>query len=259
MPVQALLGATGSTGGAVLQYLLDEPIKNLELKIFIRSKSKLLKSHPDLENSSAFKECDIIEAHLDDTAALQRCLNGADIIYDCISSNDSARGISVAQDAAKAILNALRSLQSSQGAAYRKPFVLMNRSTTLNEEYAKTADFSIHLTHFALLYCYDDIAKAGDMFRAGANDENLLELICVDPPALHAGTKRTGHKLQLTGQVYRSLNYPDLGAAFVEIAGRAEEFSGKGVIVGATGDVEEHWDVLVGYLSRGVRARLLGF
>ncbi|QIW97637.1 hypothetical protein AMS68_003155 [Peltaster fructicola] len=258
MPVHALLGATGSTGGAVLQYLLDEPLKDLELRVCVRSKPKLLKSFPDLEKTTSSK-CHIYEANLDDTSSLQRCLKGAEIIYDCIASNDSAKGIHTAQDAANAVLDALRVLKKEQGAAFIKPVVLINRSVTLNEEAPQ--EWSKTIVHWTLYYCYDDIAKAVELFRSGSVNETLLELICVDPPALHAGTKRTGHKLQLTGTPFRSLNYPDLGAAFVEIAKRAEEFSGKGVMVGAAvpDQVEEHWDVLITYLLRGVRANLFGF
>jgi hypothetical protein len=73
--------------------------------------------------------------------------------------------------------------------------------------------------------------------------------------------ERTGHRLFIagdTGTVSAGVNYADLGAAFLEIAQRKEEFAGMGVGVSATGAVREQWGVLLGYQMTGLKGRLWG-
>ena len=86
MPVYALLGATGSTGSAILRSLISHPPENLELNIFVRSKSKLLTVFPDLERTNPFKTT-IIVSTPDDTTATRACLQNADVVFACIGSN----------------------------------------------------------------------------------------------------------------------------------------------------------------------------
>ncbi|KAJ8606149.1 hypothetical protein MRB53_041156 [Persea americana] len=255
--IYALLGATGSTGKAILQYYLDNPPKDLKLVMMVRSKSKLLKSFPDLEKNKSLP-VEIVEGNLDNTSALEQALEGAEVIYNCISTNDCSPDNSVAQDAAKAIIAALEAENSKLKSAYRRPYLILNRSATLNEKLAGRMGYFVNFIHWALHYCYDDIEAAVNLYKDAKEKDNLLEYICMDPPALHDGGKRTGHKLFLDGSQSSGLNYADLGAGFVEAASRKEEFAGKGVGVTATGDVEQHWDVLRGYILRGIKANITG-
>ena len=51
MPTYTLLGATGSTGSAILRCLLSQPPRDLTLKVLVRTKSKLLTLFPGLEQN----------------------------------------------------------------------------------------------------------------------------------------------------------------------------------------------------------------
>lgn len=54
------------------------------------------------------------------------------------------------------------------------------------------------------------------------------------------------------------LTYADLGAAFCEVAGRRDELKGRAVGVGATGKVNETWNVLFWYILAGAKGRIWG-
>ena len=132
MPTYALLGATGATGSAILRYLISEPQPDLKLNIFVRSRSKLSKAFPSLNEQNQVK-INITEGCMRDNKALQRCIKGTDVIFMCVATNDSKPGQRVVQDAAEAIVNALKALRSSEGDTYRTPVILQNRSASLNE------------------------------------------------------------------------------------------------------------------------------
>lgn len=261
MSTHALLGATGATGRAIVRYLLAVPPtdKDLHLKIFIRSKAKLLKLFPDLEHTSPFK-ITITEAPLTDTAALQQCLQGADVIHLCIASNESRPDTSIATDSANTVIEALQSLRKAERAEYVKPTVLVLRAMPVNP--ALTGDspgIMGNAIKWILHYCYADHERASAIYHTAADDK-LLDVIFVDPPALHdsEGAERTGYELKLEAPMGHSLNYADLGAAFVEIAERREEFAGKGVGVAGTGHIREQWGVLLGYQWGALKARVWG-
>lgn len=262
MPTYALLGATGSTGSAILRCLLEEPPKDLTLNIFVRNKAKLTKAFPGLENTTAFS-ANVIEGTPSDNVALQQSLKGANVVFMCIATNESTRGMTMSYDTTTAITNALKALQQEQGASsYTKPTILLLRSATLNETFvAHYSWFQYHAVWFALNYVYSDLDRAGKLLESSAADSpELLEFIFVDPPSIHDpdGTTRTGHKLYTTGKGTSVLSYADLGAAFCEVAERRNEFKGQGVGVSATGHVNETWNVLFKYLSGGAKARIFG-
>lgn len=261
MPTHALLGATGATGRAILRHLLSNPPKDhdFNLKIFIRSKSKLLKLFPDLESTTAFKIA-IIEAPLTDDKALQQCLRGADVIHMCIASNDSRPDTSIAVDSANAVIKALHGLKEAEGSSYKKPTVLVLRAMPVNK--ALTGDSPGVMGNFilwVLYYCYADHERASALYATAAEDD-VLEYIFVDPPALHdpEGAACTGYELVMEPPMGHSLNYADLGAGFIEIAERRKEFVGRGVGIAGTGHIRAQWGVLLGYQWGAVKARIWG-
>lgn len=260
MPTHALLGATGATGSAVLRFLLDEPVKNLKLNIFIRNKAKLFKAFPELQEQPPI-QISITEAQTDDIAALKSCLQGVEVIYNCISTNDSAPGISISRDIAKSIIEALQQLKSEQKAAYRPPTIVINRSTTLNQGLRKEQGTFAAVIHFVLGDCYYDIEEGCNMMERAFKDGHLLDYIFADPPSLHEspGTGRTGYKFIFEGVQSPALSYADLGASFVDLGLHKEQYIGKGVGVSATGEVVTNWPLLMSYMARGLRGRILRF
>ena len=67
----AILGATGRIGGHVLD--LREKDSTIELHLYARSKSKILKSHPEFENN---KMVSIYEGDLNDIQVIKDCIDG---------------------------------------------------------------------------------------------------------------------------------------------------------------------------------------
>lgn len=260
MPTYALLGATGSTGSAIVRCLLAQAPQNLTLKVYVRSRSKLLGLFPDLERTTSFK-LEIIEGTSTDSAKLQQCLRDADAIFMCIAQNYAKPGTTLIYDAASTIIEALTALRKDQGSSYTTPTILQNRTASLNETLTRQFPWIAGLvTNTCLHYCYADIKSGCDLYASTAEAQpGLLDYIFMDAPALHdaEGTTPTGHKLILDEKQGPELSYADFGAAFVEAAERREEFAGKGVGVTATGPVKQTWGTLAGYLSSNLWSRIV--
>ncbi|MCJ1435053.1 hypothetical protein MMC27_004423 [Xylographa pallens] len=261
MATYALLGATGGTGSAILRYLLEAPPPRLQLQIFVRSKSKLLKAFPNLESKPPFRVA-ITEGTPDDPAALQTCLRGASVVFMCIATNQCTPGLSICYDTTSAIIGALKALRQEQAASYAAPTILQLRSVNSNPTLAPKGSAIGHaVIRYCLHYVYADLERGCDLLaQTAADDPALLDYVFVDPPGLHDvdGTTRTGHELLVTELPKMNLSYADLGAAFCEVAERRKEFKGMGVAVSATGPVTLTSSTLVGYVLTGLRSRWLG-
>ena len=261
MPTYALLGATGSTGSAILRYLLSQPPKHLTLNIFVRSRSKLRKAFPDLESTTAF-ETNIIEGLPSHTTATQECLKDVDVVMACIGSNYSTPGMSLIYDTVTAIIDALEVHQKTRGSAYKTPTIIQLRTASLNPFYMAALPWlARNVAFFCFYYVYEDLDRACKLLASSVADSpGLLDYIFIDPPSIHDadGTTPTGYKLVLDEKQDPVLSYADLGAAFCEVAERRDEFVGKGVGVTATGTVNQTWGTLVGYMATGVKGRIWG-
>ncbi|KAK0984087.1 hypothetical protein LTR91_001479 [Friedmanniomyces endolithicus] len=241
MPTYALLGATGSTGSAVLRYLLEIPPLDLTLNIFVRNEDKLLKAFPDLLSTK--QPCiKIVKGVPSDQDALLKALENATVIFQCIATNESKPGVSVAYDTVYAVTGALDVLHNDQEEKYRTPFVVQVRAAPLNPMFAAQEPWLMStFIHFALYHTYADTDRACKHL-ASMHDKTpaLLDYAFVDTFAVFdgEGTTRTGHELTLIGPLPNAISYADVGAGFCEIAERREEFKGKGVGVRPTGKVK---------------------
>jgi hypothetical protein len=263
MPTYALLGATGSTGSAILRHLIAHPPSSLHLNIFVRSKSKLLVLFPTFETSPPFP-LTITEGTPSTTspAATRAALLSADVILACIGSNYSTPGITLIADTARAIIAALQFHRETQGSKYKVPTIVQLRSASLNPALkAQVPWLGRHLVSFLFGHVYADLTVACGLFES--SPEGLLQYIYVDPPAIHdpegiAGP--TGHKLLVEeGERQKpDISYADLGVAFCEIAERRGELRGRAVGVTATGEVRKTVGVLLGYAMVGLRGRVWG-
>lgn len=269
MPTYALLGATGSTGSAIVRSLIKDPPKDLTLNIFIRSKSKLLKTFPDLETATAFK-ANIIEGVPSDTTALQTCLKDATVIFGCIGTNEPTAGMTLIHDTITSIISALQHRREVEGSAYQTPTVIQLRSSSLNPN-STLPQFSRSMAWFFFYHIYTDLDKGCNLLISNSSSKDstttspqLLDYIFVDPPSIHDadGTETTGHKLftDMSKETQEpAISYADLGAAFCEVAQRRKEFAGQGVFVSATGKVRMTWGPLMGFMRKGLWSRVAGF
>ncbi|EME38862.1 averufin oxidase-like protein [Dothistroma septosporum NZE10] len=261
MPTYALLGATGATGSAILRCLLASPPPDLDLNILVRSKQKLLKSFPTLTTTIS-PRIHIIQGNSTDTIALQQCLEDASVAFMCVADNASNKGVSLTADTVTAIVTTLGMLRKLHGSAYNAPTILQLRSASLNPKLScQVPRLVYNIVSFCLHYSHLDIVKACEHYEAAAA-KGLLSYIYVDPPTIHDafGPNRTGHKLisckpDVCDKQETALSYADLGAGFVEIASRKEDFLNQPVGVTATGKAKETWGVLAGFLFDGAKGR----
>ena len=260
MPTYALLGATGATGSSVLRYLLAEPPKNLKLNILIRSKSKLLKLFPKIEETAAF-ETNIFQGTSTDAAAMERCLTGVHVVLMCVGTNESHPRNTLMYDTAASLVDALKTVQKTTGDDYRTPSVLWLRAAPVNPIFCAQMPAPVRFITWSCLYfAYVGDEKSSSLLESASKESpGLLHTIMVDPPGLvdADGTERTGYKLVVTEVLGSVLSYADLGAAFCELAERREEFDGKAVGVSATGKVKMTWGTNLWYISIGAKNRIL--
>jgi len=258
MVVYALLGATGSTGSAILRGLISQPPTDLTLNILIRSKSKLLNAFPDLLGKTPFASVNIFEGTPDNATLLQECLKNADVIMACIASNYSSPDMTLCQDTAAAVISALEESKKTQGGAYKRPTILQLRSTSLNPALCAHAPWMAKtMAAYCFHYVYEDLRVACKLFES---ESDLLGYIYVDPPAIHDpdGVTPTGYKFVIDEPQSNALSYADLGAAFVELAERRGDFVGKAVGVSATGKVNLAVGKLLPFIATGLKSRLWG-
>lgn len=277
MPTYALLGATGSTGSAIIRALLTSPASDLRLNVLVRSKKKLLTIFPDLESTSQFT-VHIFEGSTTPSAsksskndALSQCLKDADVIFGCVGNNVPSVDTSLITDTVDSIIAALQTHRQAKGAGYKPPTVIQLRSSSLNPA-SPLPWIATKMSWFFFRYIYLDLERACDRLVAASkaarppNDDSgqgkLLEAIFIDPPAIHDanGMTPTGYELftaASTGLKQEpAVSYADLGAAFAEVARKREEFKGEGVIVSATGEVNLTWGPLMGYMLQGAKSRI---
>jgi hypothetical protein len=106
------------------------------LNILVRSKAKLQKLFPKLEETASV-DVSIYKGNSTDSDALGKCLNGMDVIFLCIGRNDSKPGTSLMHDTSLAIIDALKNMQKSSGDAYRTATVLFLRAGPINPVFKK--------------------------------------------------------------------------------------------------------------------------
>ncbi|KAF7535996.1 hypothetical protein G7054_g4897 [Neopestalotiopsis clavispora] len=205
----SILGATGATGSNTLRALLAEEHVSLDLRIYVRSKQKLMRLLPELASR---KDIHIWEGELTDVDKVTECLSGAEVIIDTIGENRNMPGLSVLQSAAKSIVAALRTIEAREGEAYSRPRLLLLSSSTWNARLAPPPP-AIWLIKSAFYHSYADLLAAQAIL---AQASTLLRLLLVQPPAIidepASGFELTVDKPKI------AVSYPDLGAAFAELA-----------------------------------------
>lgn len=252
MPTYALLGATGSTGSAILNHLLTHPSPALTLNLYVRSTAKLYKLQPSLSPTlPKHPTINIFEGTLETPDVLARALKGADVIFSCVAENANIPGLTIATDAAEAIIRVCEGLRGQEKGEYKAPLVVVLSSSSMNPKLAATTPRPVKwIVNTALNWTYADLRRAEALYRSlhdssrDKKEAELLTVIFAQPgglvPAIEKD-KPTGHVLS-TEESSMMVSYADLGVGMVEMAERWEELGlgWKGVSVNATGAVR--WD-----------------
>lgn len=243
MPTYAVLGGTGQTGSAIIRQALSQDIT---LRVYARSAKRVQSTIPEL---STAKNVSLHIGDINDTALMTECLRGVDTVFMTAASNYNDPKITIARDAARAIINALISLREEVGKAeFKCPTIIFLSSNSLSPTLSANNPAIIQwLVHQSNYYVYHDIEQAILLIK----DQHFIPLVEVCPGALTLG-KPTGFQVQTTPATEAMLSYEDLAGGMLKIAKGGEKWQGKEVAVAGMGKVEgANVLVLAKYLSRG--------
>ena len=228
MPTYAILGATGKTGGALVDLLVQAP--NTQINACVRSKAKLLTQKPALKNTPNVK---IFEGSLSDIPLLASTLvPEVDAACCVLGSNENTPGIRIAQDSANSVIAALCHIRD-QDTSYKPPKLLFLSSGSVNPIMSANAPAVARwVAHRAMSHAYADLRFAEENLRL---HKSWLDVTFVQPAALTEDVQK-GHKLSLEKMMEDSsfVSYLDLAAGMIEIA-QSGSYAWMGVAVVATG------------------------
>ncbi|KAF1931302.1 NAD(P)-binding protein [Didymella exigua CBS 183.55] len=221
MSAYAILGATGQTGGSILQLLGENP-KN-KINVLVRSRSKLEKAYPPLASNSNIS---VFEGSITDTSNLASCLKDTRAVFLTVAVSVNIPGVSVSMDTAKAVVSALQSLKT-QDTAFKAPRLVILSSASLDDKFWRGAPSFVHsIMYTANAHIYDDLAAAERYLR---QHEDWLDLTFVMPGGLTHDVQQ-GHELSETKQ-QTFISFLDLAAGMIEVADSGGEWEGKHVSV----------------------------
>ena len=219
MPTYAILGATGATGGSILQLLLGAPKseERVILRIYARSRAKLLYQCPSLPSRD---DVHIFEGSIDDMSVLSACLEGTDVVFSCIAQNENVPGLDIAQEASKRIIMALKQAKANRS-EFRAPHVVVLSAAPVNPVLAaEMPSFVRWLVTSAFSHVYADLRVAEQMYR---DEKDWLPVTFVQPPGLTQGPSR-GYRLHHgEGARVSFLSYSDLALAMIDLARRGPD------------------------------------
>lgn len=206
----AVLGATGKTGRGVVEELLAKT--DVKVHVYVRSMGKLLGLFPDIVSNDRVK---VFQGSIRDAALMTKCLAGATTIIFTLGDNDN-RPVSVIEDGAKTVLSALQTLSecSLDGQSWKTPRLIMLSSSTWNPRFAAARPPMVHWaikTAFTLPYA--DLRRGQALFL---ESPSLCRTLLVQPGGL-IQDEPSGYEIS-TEAVRLAATYPDLAAAFVELA-----------------------------------------
>ncbi|KAI4207175.1 MAG: hypothetical protein LQ346_000753 [Caloplaca aetnensis] len=224
MPTYAILGATGKTGGALLDLLIEAP--NTRINAYVRSKAKLLKQRPGLEKT---ENVNIFEGSLLDIPLIASTLSpSVDAAFCVLGVNENIPGIRIAQDTAGSVIAALCYLHHKE-VDYHPPKLIFLSSATLNAvmagEFPAVARAVISR---AMSHVYADLGFAEESLRL---HQSWVDVTFVQPGGLSQDVQK-GHKLSVD-KASDLVGYPDLAAGMIEIA-ESQTYKWVGVSVNAT-------------------------
>ncbi|MCJ1367192.1 hypothetical protein MMC16_006324 [Acarospora aff. strigata] len=242
MPAYAILGATGSTGQALLDNLLKAP--EYTVNAYVRSKSKLERLRPGISKTD---KVNIFEGDLHDIPLITRCIADVSAVFAVVASNENIPNITVAQDTAHVIVAALCNLRTQNPAA-RIPKIVFLSSATLNPHFCRHQPAIAHsVLATAFSNVYGDLARAEEYLRL---HKSWLNATFIQPGGLVHDAKK-GHALSLTAEK-TFLSYLDLAAGMIEVANAEGKYHWMGIAVVPTAkDVKIEWRVPL-FLAKGL-------
>ncbi|KAG9545913.1 NAD(P)-binding protein, partial [Aureobasidium melanogenum] len=198
----ALLGATGQTGQAVLNDLLN---RDIDINIYVRSKPKLIDQFPTLSSSP---KAHIFSGEISDSTLIRNLLTNVDTIIFTLGWNENRRGPTIIEDGARAVVKALRELaHNSTNEQKQPPRLIFLSSVTWNERLnGENPPMSIRMVRLAFYWPYQDLL-AGQ--RLLLSEPELVKVTLIQPPAL-IEEEASGYDISIDN-AGAGCSYPDLG------------------------------------------------
>lgn len=235
MSSYAVLGATGNTGQALVQVLLQSP-RN-QIHAYCRSKSKLVRVCPAAADE---KQVRVFEGSLDNVALLADCMRGTRAVFLAVAIIDNMPGCTIAIDTARVVVAALKKLHGESGAGAKLPRLIVLSSASLEDSFCGDVPALVHrVLNTAVSNLYKDLAEAESFLRA---EQSWISTTFVKPGGL-VNDRRKGHEISMT-TAKTPLSFLDLAAGMVEMADSDDgRYDMKNVSVLATAkDVVFPWD-----------------
>ena len=244
MPSYAVLGATGNTGQALINVLLQSPDK--KVNAFCRSRKKLLRMTPSIADN---KNVTVYEGQLEDVALLAECLRGTCAAFLVVAVPDNMPHCTIAQDTARVAVAAVTKLRNEGETVL--PKLLPLSSAKLDDHLCRNMPGPMKwiVNHATSNQCKDLTAAQRFLLQ----QPEWISTTFIMPGGL-CHDKQKGHKISMDLQE-TPLSYLDLAAGMVEVADdRASGYHMKNVAVVPTSkDVkfpyESLWECVKGLLA----------
>ncbi|KAL4917424.1 hypothetical protein BDW62DRAFT_201856 [Aspergillus aurantiobrunneus] len=212
MPSYAVLGATGNTGRAIVQVLLDRA--DCRVHAYCRSQEKLFQVCPAAQHSQSLS---VFQGRLDDGGLIDACLRGTDAVFLVVAMVDNMPGCTVAMQTAQAVVASLQRLQAASPGV-RLPRLVMISSASLEPSFCDDVPAAVHwVLKTAVSHLYRDLAAAEAFLRS---QSDWLSATFVKPGGLVHDEAR-GHEVRLD-KAQTPLSFLDLAAGMVEVAEAAD-------------------------------------
>jgi putative NADH-flavin reductase len=209
MSTYAILGATGSTGTAILQLLSASPHNHINL--LVRSQSKLANLSPSaLSNPNIH----IFESSISDIPTLTHCLTNTSAVFLAVAVNANVPGCSIAQDTAHAVISAL-SILKKDDAHFKPPRLIVLSAAPLEPAlWPNPSTWQRKLLYCALSNLYADLELAHAYLRS--QDSWVSSTFVMPGGIVH--DVQAGHEVVADRHQEGFVSYLDVAAAMIEVA-----------------------------------------
>lgn len=237
----AILGATGQTGGSVLQVLASER-PDVQINCLVRSRSKLERMHPQAANPDS-KQINIFEGQISDVPLLTDCIRGTSAVFLCVAYPYNKPHLRIARDQAEAVVAALEALRAEQQKQQKQspklPLLVMLSSAETDEARfcADTPWLARRFLFAASWWVYTDLIAAEKYLleRSG-----LVDVVFVKPGGISTDRRR-GHVLSTQGS-QTFISFLDVAGGMVQCAEEgAGRWAGESVSVLSRGKAKVEW------------------
>jgi hypothetical protein len=205
----AVLGATGQTGSEIVRALLPT---EAHLNIYARSLTRLQSQFPSIQSAP---NVTIFIGDLSDTELLTSCLSNADVVLSTVAQNRNEPGLSVAQQTALAIIQALEPRRLNPKDL--PTVVFLSSGAVMPDKNAERNDtFAQRLVHWCIYWVYTDLEKSFELFKANP----WLSVTIAAASALVHGTE---HEVELVDDKEAAsllITYTDLAKGMIMMGER---------------------------------------